>query len=75
MSNHKDTYEAALVAAVAALDALCDTKHKAATGHDPDAADYDQQQHALDCATSNGVSEAFWLVRSMLENYRKAVAA
>ena len=71
MSKTHDTYEAALVVALEALDALCGAKHQAATAFDPDADDYDRRAHQTACAESNGASEAFWTLQRVLDNYRQ----
>lgn len=75
MSKSHDTYEAALSAVAAALDALADTAAAQAVAHDPRADDYDPLRHHLDSGRSNGVHDALAVVTGMLADYRKAGAA
>lgn len=70
MSTNKDTYAAALEAVVAALDGLCVDAKARAIAHDPADSGYDNNEHALDCGRYNGAAEAYYLVQSMLVNYR-----
>lgn len=75
MSKSHDTYEAALTAVAAALDALADTAANRASAHDPRADDYDPLRHHVAAGRSHGAHDALAVVTGMLADYRKAGAA
>lgn len=74
MSNTHDTYEAALVAVSAALDALADTAAVKALAHDPRAGDYDPLRHHVAAGRSHGVHDALAVVTGMLAEYKAGAA-
>lgn len=74
MSTIEDTYEQALCAVSAALDALCAEKAKAVLAFDPEAEDYNISRHVAASHEHTGVCDALALVTGMLSDYRKASA-
>lgn len=77
MSTTNDTYEAGLIAAMHALDALADVRKTEAqaldvtvTGEDA----YDSRRHTEAAYRYTGVVDAYCLIAGMISDYRKAIA-
>lgn len=74
MNKSNDTYEQALVAVSAALDALCADKSRIATGFDPGEENYNSTRHTLAAGEHMGALDALMLVTGMISDYRKLTA-
>ena len=76
MSKQHDTYEAALIAVMEALEALADRAHATAKSLSPVAMGerYDDHRETLATGHYSGTSDAYALVVGMISDYRKAGA-
>lgn len=76
MSTTNDTYEAGLIAAMHALDALCDTYAAEAKAVNSRVGEDDYDPH-LDTRLTyryTGAVDAYALLAGMVSDYRKAIA-
>lgn len=74
MNTHQDTYEQALRAVSAALDALCADKSRTVTAFDPGDENYNANRHSVASGEHIGALDALLLVTGMISDYRKLKA-
>lgn len=77
VSTTNDTYEAGLIAAMHALDALADVRKAEAAALDSTVTGegaYDSRRHTEAAYRYTGIVDAYGLIAGMVSDYRKAVA-